>query len=140
VDPRHQAARLRTRHWTRPPAGAVDLVITTPTGVATAANLGEGFAAARLALRPGGLLVTVTMPARASDGGPATRLGDLVTTARAAGFSYIQHNVALRARMVGDQLQPYHREQHDDSLGRRVRHRVVHADVLVFSNPAAGDA
>jgi hypothetical protein len=96
--------------------------------------------AAVMLLRPGGCLVLVVgrptgVPAWPQDFGP------LIAAARDAGLSYLQHIVAVRAPVDGDQFSYY---ATDDDLaalaaagdGWPVAHLRVHADLLVFTSRA----
>ena len=65
-------------------------------GAAYLAAMAEVYRACFEVLRPGGLLVTVTKNARLS-GRLVDLAGNSVTLAREAGFSYVQHVVALHA-------------------------------------------
>lgn len=92
------------------------------------------------ALRPGGLLVTVTKNTRRS-GRCFDLAGLTVALSRRAGFSYVQHVVALLGPIRGGQIcaRPSFWQL---SQTRRARaagapaHLVVHEDVCVFAKPA----
>lgn len=107
-------------------------------------------------LRPGGLLITVTVNPR-RDG----RLVDLtaltVRLAGAAGLSYLQHVIALTAPITGGQLQPAAAAQNPGEPvpgrdqtqapaqpgcgpARFAGCRQVHTDITVFRNPAGSGA
>lgn len=91
------------------------------------------------ALRPGGLLVTVTKNTRR--GG---RLVDLAAATRrlatSVGFAYLQHVVALHVGIRDGRLVPrpsfwqLHHLRRARAAGQRL-HLVGHEDVLVFSKP-----
>lgn len=111
-------------------------------GQAYAAAMGAVYAGCHQLLRPGGLLVTVTKNTRR-----AGRLLDLagltVTLARAAGFSYLQHVVALHAAVRDSRLvaRPSFWAL---SQARRAHargepaHLVAHEDVIVLRKSPAG--
>ncbi len=108
----------------RPPAAALD--------------------AARRLLRPGGLLVTVTRGARRA-GAFHDTAGEMVRLARASGFGYTQHVIALRAPIDGDHLTPTPTSRdrarvRADLRAGRPRHLAVHQDVCVFVAPTRPDA
>lgn len=90
-------------------------------------------------LRPGGLLVTVTKNTRR--GGRLLDLaGTTVALARSAGFSYLQHVVALHAAVRDSRLvaRPsfWALSQHRHGVRRgEAAHVVVHEDVCVFRKP-----
>lgn len=91
-------------------------------------------------LRPGGLLVTVTTSSRR---GRVFRdaAGQMVRLARAAGFGYTQHVIALRVPIDHDRLAPSLSSADQTHFrGRRARagqHQQlpVHQDVCVFTKP-----
>ena len=98
--------------------------------------MAEVYEQCHVVLRPGGLLVTVTKNMRRSG-----RMVDLVHTtidaACAAGFGYLQHNIALHAAVRdGDLIARPSFWQLDQT--RRAResglplHLIAHEDVLVF--------
>jgi len=91
-------------------------------------------------LQPGALLVSVTgdSPARGDcvDGGPTS-----VELAQQAGFSYLQHVIALRAAIWDGLLdaRPSSRELSELQAARdrgQPAHLVVHTNVFVFTKPA----
>lgn len=97
-------------------------------------------------LRPAGCLVlAVRQPATpatpAGPDAPAGRpegFGPLVAAARDAGLGYLQHIVAVRADVDGDQFVYYATDDELLALARdaarwRVLHLRVHADLLVFT-------
>lgn len=97
------------------------------------------YAACFAALRPGGLLVTVTKNMRHKG-----RLVDLASTtvelATAVGFGYLQHNVALLCAVRGGSLvaRPsfWQTTQVRHARSRGVpQHLVAHEDVCVFVRP-----
>jgi tRNA G10 N-methylase Trm11 len=100
------------------------------------------YAACHAVLRPGGLLVTVTKNMRRHG-----RLVDLAAVTRRlavdAGFSYLQHVVALHAGIRGGRLVP-RPSFWQLSQVRRARaaghpiHLVAHEDVLVFRMAGRG--
>jgi modification methylase len=95
------------------------------------------------ALRPNGLLVTVTKNMRA-DG----RLIDLVSTTieltRAVGLGYLQHNIALHAGVREGRLVPrpsfwqLNQTQRAQQSGLPL-HLIAHEDALVFVKPRGDD-
>lgn len=136
-------------------AAQVDLVATAPPRQATLVGAGESANLAGLSrreyrrglhmvwtscyylLRPGGLLVTVTR--RESHAG---RLQDTASTtlalARAAGFRYLQHIVALHAVIDDSTLRldsPPAAGATGDSNRCGVRHQLAHEDVCVLVKP-----
>jgi modification methylase len=101
------------------------------------AQMAEIYRACHAVLRPGGLLVTVTKNLRRRG-----RCFDLaaatVELAHQAGFSYLQHVVALLCAVRGDELfaRPsfWQLTQTRKARGRGLpAHLVVHEDLLVFS-------
>jgi len=100
-------------------------------------------------LRPAGCLVLAVRPATpaatsaalAGPDAPAGRpedFGPLVAAAREAGLGYLQHIVAVRADVDGDQFVYYATDDEllalaRDAARRRVAHLRVHADLLVFT-------
>jgi modification methylase len=99
--------------------------------------MSDVYAACHAVLRPGGLLVTVTKNTRR-----AGRLFDLAGTtvelARAAGFTYLQHVIALLAAVRDGELLPRPSFwQLTQTRRARARgepaHLVVHEDVSVFA-------
>jgi modification methylase len=98
------------------------------------------YAARHTVLRPGGLLVTVTKNMRRRG-----RLVDLAAVTRRlavdAGFSYLQHVVALHAgirdsRLVGrPSFWQLHQTRRARAAGHPI-HLVAHEDALVFRNSA----
>jgi len=106
-------------------------------GEGYAAALAEVYAACHQVLRPGGLLVTVTKNTRRA-GRCFDLAGTTVSLARAAGFSYLQHVVALLGPVRDGRIcaRPSFWQL---SQTRRVRaagqpaHLVVHEDVCVFA-------
>ncbi len=108
------------------------------------AQMAEIYQACHAVLRPGGLLVTVTKNLRRRG-----RCFDLaaatVELARQAGFSYLQHVVALLCAVRGDEL--FARPsfwQLTQTRKARARglpaHLVVHEDIAVFGKVAQGVA
>ncbi|MGH2867855.1 MAG: DNA methyltransferase [Solirubrobacteraceae bacterium] len=94
-------------------------------------------------LRPGGLLITVTKNMRSRG-----RLVDLATItiglAHAAGFGYIQHNIALHAAVRDGGLvsRPSFWQLNQTERARRLGrplHLIAHEDVLVFMKPTGDD-
>jgi hypothetical protein len=88
-------------------------------------------------LRPGGCLVLVVRPPAGSMARPED-FGPLVGPARDAGLGYLQHIVAVRADVAGDQFVYYATDDELLALARdatqwKVAHLRVHADLLVFS-------
>ncbi|MFI5367316.1 MAG: DNA methyltransferase [Candidatus Binatia bacterium] len=90
-------------------------------------------------LRPGGLLVTVTKNMR-----NRRRLVDLasitIELARAAGFGYVQHNIALHAAVRHGELvsRPSFWQLNQTGRARQsglALHLIAHEDVLVFMKP-----
>lgn len=91
-------------------------------------------------LRPGGLMVTVTKNTRRR-GRMLDLAGTTVDLARAAGFNYLQHVVALHAAVRDSALaarpsfwqltQQRHAARRGDPA-----HLVIHEDVCVFTKPA----
>ncbi len=108
-------------------------------GRAYAVAMEDVYAACFAVLRPGGLLVTVTKNTRRA-GRLFDLAGETVSVARAAGFTYLQHVIALlaairdgglRARPSFWQLTQTRRAR---ARGESV-HLVVHEDVCVFEKP-----
>ena len=104
--------------------------------------MSEVCAACHIALRDGGILVTVTKNSRHHG-----RCNDLATTtirlARTAGFSYLQHVIALLGPVREGALsaRPSFRQviQTRKARGRgEPAHLVVHEDVCVFQKRGAG--
>lgn len=85
-------------------------------------------------LLPAGLLAAVIPN---TTGAGALLCGRVVAAAEHAGLAYLQHVVAITARLVDDQLDP-HPATHEVEQTRQARaarlpaHLPVHADVLVF--------
>ena len=106
-------------------------------GAAYLAAMAEVYRACFEVLRPGGLLVTVTKNARRS-GRLVDLAGTTVTLAREAGFSYVQHVVALHAAVRDSTLvarpsfwqMTQVRRAHDRG---DPAHLVVHEDVCVLA-------
>jgi hypothetical protein len=106
-------------------------------GAAYLAAMAEVYRACFEVLRPGGLLVTVTKNARRS-GHLVDLAGTTVTLAREAGFSYVQHVVALHAAVRDSTLvarpsfwqMTQVRRAHDRG---DPAHLVVHEDVCVLA-------
>ncbi|MGH9284663.1 MAG: TRM11 family SAM-dependent methyltransferase [Acidimicrobiales bacterium] len=105
-------------------------------------EMAEVYAACHAVLRPGGLLVTVTKnlrrKGRCLDLGAAT-----VTLAQQAGFSYLQHVIALLCAVRGSELvaRPSFWQLTQNRKARAKglpAHLVVHEDVLVFGGGARG--
>ena len=96
-------------------------------------------AACGQALRPGGLLVTVTGNTHGPDR-LIDRASDTVAAAQAAGLDYLQHIVAVHAAVRDSALTaPLSASagETSDASGRAPRrHLVAHHDVLVFRNRA----
>lgn len=101
--------------------------------------MAEVYAACHQVLRPGGLLVTVTKNTRRA-GRCFDLAGTTVSLARAAGFNYLQHVVALLGPVRDSRIcaRPSFWQLVQT---RRVRaagapaHLVVHEDVCVFAKP-----
>jgi len=96
----------------------------------------EPYVAVHRLLRPGGLLVAVTSSTRRR-GGLLDRAGLAVQRAQAAGFGYLQHVIALHAKVCEDQLvapPPLRPDAHARNTRRRgpAAHLLAHQDVLVF--------
>ncbi|HMC39733.1 MAG TPA: DNA methyltransferase [Acidimicrobiales bacterium] len=109
-------------------------------GDSYAAAMAAVYAGCYALLRPGGLLVVVTKNTRR-----AGRLLDLaaltVTLARTAGFSYLQHVIALHAAIRDDDLvgRPSYWQLAAVRAARAKGspvHLVAHEDVTVFAKPA----
>ena len=89
--------------------------------------------------RPAGCLVLVVWPSAPAV--PVTApedFGPLVAAAREAGLGYLQHIVAVRAEVSGDQFVYYATDDELLALARdaqrwKVAHLRVHADLLVFT-------
>lgn len=92
-------------------------------------------------LRPAGCLVLVVRPSAAEAFVPPEDFGPLVAAAGAAGFGYLQHIVAVRADVDGEQGDRFVYYATDaellalarDAAQWRVAHLRVHADLLVFT-------
>lgn len=122
--------------------GTVDLVaVSLEPGSGRAAAAGSlPFAAWRSCLRAGGALV-VASRAEVRRHALVDRAGEVVAAARAAGFTYLQHVVVLRAEIRDGDLvyeaPPPERAALRRSLARdKVRHVLVHEDLSVFVKPA----
>ena len=89
-------------------------------------------------LRPGGLLVTVTC--NTPQGGQLIDLaGHSVAVAQHVGFGYLQHVIALLGPVTGGAIHPPgYLSVAPDGTHDRSACRPVHADVCVFTKPAAG--
>lgn len=108
-------------------------------GPAYAAAMARVYAGCAAVLRPGGLLVTITKNTRRR-GRCFDLAGVTVALARATGFSYLQHVIALQAAIRGGELrarpsywqltQVRHARQRGEPA-----HLVVHEDVCVFAKP-----
>ena len=95
------------------------------------------YAACLAVLRPGGILAVVTKNTRRK-GRTLDLAGLTVALAEAAGFTYLQHVVALHAAIRGDDLvaRPsfWQRTQTQKAAARgEAAHLVVHEDLCVFS-------
>ena len=95
------------------------------------------YAACLAVLRPGGILAVVTKNTRRK-GRTLDLAGLTVALAEAAGFTYLQHVVALHAAIRGDDLvaRPsfWQRTQTHKAAARgEAAHLVVHEDLCVFS-------
>ena len=128
-----------------PYAGQAGLVITTTcatpgcpppdpasgtpatAGEATRPGPGELYAACERVLAPGGVLVVITNAAR-QPGHP----GELIAAARAAGFTYTQHIIAVHASIRASRLLTAEPGQPGPLLGP-ARHLPIHTDLLVFT-------
>lgn len=87
-------------------------------------------------LRPGAVLVVITTnPAGA--GRFHNHLGAVITAARAAGLTYLQHIIAVCAHVEGDRLlvptRIQHRRRTDDGV---TLHVPVHHDLIALVRPA----
>jgi modification methylase len=104
--------------------------------------MAEIYAACHAVLRPGGLLVTVTKNTRRS--GRCLDLAALtVSLAERAGFSYLQHSVALLAKVDDGDLAArpsfFALTQLRKARARgEPRHLVCHEDVLAFAAIGSG--
>ena len=138
-----------------PVVGATSLVVACwPLHTADARNRQRlrGLLRAGVALlRPSGCLVLAVRPsatpaAPAVADAPAGRpedFGPLVAAAREAGLGYLQHIVAVRADVDGDQFVYYATDDELLALARDaarwpVAHLRVHADLLVFTPRQTG--
>jgi hypothetical protein len=110
-------ARLLARPVTATARSGAALALHLPRRSPTLRGLHRTAGRALVALVPGGLFVTTAQP-------PATTLGDVVRSVEATGLAFVQHVVALRARIAGGSLGPVRR-------GRE------HLDVLVFRRAEA---
>jgi hypothetical protein len=119
--------------------GTVDLVAASlDPGSAAAGSL--PFASLRSLLRPGGVLV-VASRAEVRRHSFVDRAGEVVAAARAAGFTYLQHVVVLRAEIRdGDLLAESPPSGQGTScravVRDEVRHLLVHQDLSVLTKPA----
>ncbi len=144
-EPRRHLARGRDEP---PTAGSASLVMASwpldTQAAGSRARLAALLTACGEMLRPSGCLVMVAAnppPAAPED------LTDVVAAAKRAGLGYLQHIVAARADVHGDQF-VYHAT--DDELaalapaadgGEPTRvHLPVHADLFVFTRPGGVDA
>jgi hypothetical protein len=125
-----------------PVSGATGLVVTCwPLSAVDAGNrkrLRGLLRAAVALLRPAGCLVLVVRPPAAVPLVAPEDFGPLVAAAREAGLGYLQHIVAVRAEVSGDQFVYYATEEEllalaPDSEQWKVAHLRVHADLLVFT-------
>jgi modification methylase len=97
------------------------------------------YAGCQQLLRPGGLMVTVTKNTRRR-GRTFDLAGTTVALARAAGFTYLQHVIALHAALRDSSLAArpsfWQLTQHRHAVRRGdPAHVVVHEDVCVFLKP-----
>jgi hypothetical protein len=95
-------------------------------------------------LRPGGCLVLVVAAPTGVTAAPED-FGPLVDTANDARLGYLQHIVAVRADVDGDQFVYYATDEELLALAQggeawKVAHLTVHADLLVFTPSHAGGA
>src|SRR6266700_2080276 len=119
--------------------GATSLLVTCwplhPAGARHRTRLRSLLHAAVALLRPGGCLVLIV---RAPAQAPAVPqdFGPLVDAARDAGLGYLQHIVAVRADVDGDQFTYYATDAELQALATSgqlpVAHVPVHANLLVF--------
>lgn len=120
--------------------GAALVVVAWPLSRTTAdvrSTLESLLSAATRLLHPDGcLILTVIATAAPEDFGP------VVTAARTAGLGYLQHIVAVRAAVDGDQFTYYASAEEARALTRRTArtHRRAHQDLLVFTPLALGGA
>ena len=103
----------------------------TPATAGAAAQPGPGelYVACQRVLAPGGVLVVITNAAR-QPGHP----GELIAAARAAGFTYTQHIIAVHASIRASRLTPG--PTSPPSTGPQpgaARHLPAHTDLLVFT-------
>ena len=122
-------------------AGATSLVVACwPLHAVDARNrkrLRALLRAGATLLRPGGCLVMVVRPPATAPVTPED-FGPLVGAARDAGLGYLQHIVAVRAGVDGDQFTYYATDEELLALaasgeGWAVAHWRVHGDLLVFT-------
>jgi len=125
-----------------PVSGATGLVVTCwPLSAVDARNrkrLRGLLRAATTLLRPAGCLVLVVRAPAAVPLVAPEDFGPLVAAAREAGLGYLQHIVAVRAEVSGDQFVYYATEEEllalaHDAQQWKVAHLRVHADLLVFT-------
>jgi hypothetical protein len=113
-----------------PEAGQAALAIAGPPSTPRAAVL--LYAACERVLRPGGILAVLTSstpgPAGLRDGP-----GEVIVAARASGFTYTQHIVALLAPITDGRITPAP-GLHIPADGAAL-HTQVHSDLLVFTKP-----
>jgi hypothetical protein len=83
-------------------------------------------------LRTGGLLLTASRQAHRDDGELLDPCGQLIASARAAGFVYRQHILLVHATASGSRLHPTPDAPAEPS-GPFWRHRPVHSDLLLFT-------
>lgn len=115
-----------------PPVGPTKAALIVTTAPAVTCDPARYTRWAR-ALTTTGILAVITP---ASYGTGALLPGRVVTAARAAGLAYLQHVIAVRARLRGDQLVASPADL-DAAAGMPV-HQPVHTDVLVFTKSDTG--
>jgi hypothetical protein len=122
-------------------AGTVDLIIAAPrSDLPSAPTVDAFYRACFVVLRPAGRFVTVTTNTRYGDR-CIDAAGTSVRLAQQAGFTYLQHVIALHTPVRGGALQPPSPFGAGSTLERTRRdsepaHVLVHQDVCVFTKPA----